>query len=162
MIIRKAELKDLQAITDIYNHAILNLTATFDEEIKSLEERKEWYFAHQGSRYPLIVAELNAEIVGWGSISPFRPRAGYRFTGETSIYVRTDRQGHKIGTLLLKELIDMACASGLHTLMGIIVDDNLPSIKLHAKFGFEIVGRFKEAGYKFGRWLDVIIMQKML
>jgi len=90
MIIRKANLRDLEAITKIYNYAVLNLTATFDEEPKDWEERKEWFSSHQDPRYPLIVAEEKGDIVGWGSISPFRPRKAYRFSGETSVYVRND------------------------------------------------------------------------
>jgi len=162
LMIRKAELKDLEAITNIYNHAILNLTATFDEETKEMEERIEWFNSHQDPKYPLIVAESEGEILGWGSISPFRPRRAYRFSGETSIYIRNDMYGQGIGTLLLKELIRLAEENGLHTLLGIIVDDNEPSIKLHSKFGFQVAGKFQEVGYKFDRWLNVIIMQKML
>ncbi|NLT95364.1 MAG: N-acetyltransferase [Clostridia bacterium] len=162
MIIRKANLRDLEAITKIYNYAVLNLTATFDEEPKDWEERKEWFSSHQDPRYPLIVAEEKGDIVGWGSISPFRPRKAYRFSGETSVYVRNDMYGKGIGTLLLQELVRLARESGLHTLLAIIVDDNEASIKLHSKFGFETVGRFKEVGYKFGKWLNVVIMQKML
>ncbi|MFZ5945475.1 MAG: GNAT family N-acetyltransferase [Bacillota bacterium] len=162
MIIRKAEIKDLKEIADIYNHAILNLTATFDEEVKSLQERREWFEIHQDSRYPLLVVQEEKEIVGWGSISQFKPRAGYRFTGETSIYVRHDKYGNNIGSLLLEELINLSKKSGLHCLMGIIVDNNVPSINLHAKYGFKIVGNYREVGFKFGRWLDVVVMQKIL
>ncbi|KJS21461.1 MAG: hypothetical protein VR72_10645 [Clostridiaceae bacterium BRH_c20a] len=162
MLIRKAHFKDLPAINEIYNHAILNLTATFDEEIRKFEERQEWFETHHDPRYPLVVAEDNGEVVGWGSISPFRPRAAYRFSGETSIYVRNDKYGHGIGTLLLQELIILAKENKLHALLGIIVDDNQSSIKLHCKFGFQKVGYLKEVGFKFGRWLDIIIMQKML
>jgi len=105
--------------------------------------------------------ETEGEIVGWGSISPFRPRAAYRFTGETSIYVRCDQYNQGIGSLILGELVKRGEENGLHSLMGIIVDGNQASIKLHRKFGFEIVGNFKEVGYKFNKWLDVIIMQKI-
>ncbi|KJS82523.1 MAG: hypothetical protein JM58_14985 [Peptococcaceae bacterium BICA1-8] len=162
MLIRKAQLKDLADINEIYNHAILNLTATFDEEIKTSQERQEWFASHQDLQYPLIVAEDKGEVVGWGTISPFRPRTAYRFSGETSIYVRNDMYGQGIGTFLLKELIILAGENNLHTIFGIIVDDNNSSIKLHSKLGFEKVGYLKGAGFKFNRWLDIIIMQKML
>ncbi|MFZ7101650.1 MAG: GNAT family N-acetyltransferase [Peptococcaceae bacterium] len=162
MLIRKAVLEDLPQITDIYNYAVLNLTATFDEEEKTITERQQWFATHQDERFPLLVAEKEGEIVGWGSLSQFRPRAGYRFSGETSLYIRHDMYGQNIGTLLLAELIRLGRENGLHSLLGIIVDSNLASIKLHSKFGFEIAGHYREAGFKFGRWLDVNVMQKML
>lgn len=162
MLIRKARLGDLEAITNIYNFAVINLTATFDEEPKDMEERKEWFKTHQDLRYPLIVAEDKGVILGWASISPFRPRKAYRLTGETSIYLRSDMYGKGIGTLLLQELVKLAQENGIHTLIGIIVDDNKASIKIHSKCGFEVVGYYKEVGLKFGTWLNVVIMQKML
>ncbi|MGI6225077.1 MAG: GNAT family N-acetyltransferase [Peptococcales bacterium] len=162
MLIRKAEIKDLEAITKIYNYAVLNLTATFDEEPKNLEERKKWFISHQDPRYPLIVAEDKGYILGWGSISPFRPRPAYRFSGETSIYIHQDAYGRGIGTLLLEELIRLAKENDLHTLLALIVVDNQPSIKLHSKFGFQVAGHYKEIGFKFEKWLDIYIMQKML
>lgn len=162
LILRKATLEDLGEITDIYNYAIENLTATFDENQKTIEERKIWFETHQIDKYPLIVAEEEGEILGWGSISPFRERSAYRFTGETSIYVRKDIQGQGIGTRLLKKLIDLTRESDLHTLIAVIADGNEASIRLHANLGFQIVGQMQEIGYKFEDWVDVLLMQKLI
>lgn len=162
LILRKATLEDLGQITDIYNYAIKNLTATFDEKEKTIEERKAWFERHQADKYPLVVAEEEGDILGWGSISPFRERSAYRFTGETSAYVRKGLQGQGIGTTILKKLIDLTRKSDLHTLVSLIADGNEASVRLHANLGFQIVGQIQEVGYKFDDWVDVLIMQKIL
>ena len=162
LILRKATLEDLGEITDIYNYAIKNLTATFDEKEKTLEDRRAWFESHQVDKYPLIVAEEEGEILGWGSISLFRERPAYRFTGETSIYVRKGFQGQGVGTRILKKLIDLTRESDLHTLVALIADGNEASIRLHANLGFQIVGQVQEVGYKFEDWVNVLLMQKIL
>ncbi len=162
MIIRAAKGEDLQAITEIYNDAILRLPSTFDEEPKSMEDRLEWFRFHQNPRYPLLSAVDSGEVVGWGSISPFHPRNAYRFTGETSIYVRKDMYGRGIGSALLGELVRAAAGQGYHSLMALIVGGNEASVRIHEKFGFRLVGTYREVGFKFGRWHDIHVMQRLL
>lgn len=162
MQIRLAELSDLKQVQDIYNHAILNLTATFEEIPKSYAEYKEWFTFHQNAKYPLIVAVQDSQVLGWASISSFNPRSAYRFTGETSVYIKEDFCGQGIGSNLLQFLLSLAQEQNYHTLIALIAGNNQTSINLHHKFGFEIAGNCKEVGYKFGNWLDLTIMQKQL
>ena len=162
VVVRKATVEDLFSITEIYNHAIRTLTATFDVEEKTMEDRREWFDSHQDPNFPLLVVEEGGEILGWGCISPFRPRAAYRFTGETSIYIRDDAHGQGLGSRIMEGLMELASESDLHTLTAVIANGNEASIKLHNKFGFEVVGQLKQVGYKFDDWIDVVLMQKML
>ena len=163
MQIRPAVSADLPAILDIYNDAVLNLTATYDCERQSLEARTTWYADHQREGYPVFVAEDAAgQVVGWSSLSKFRPRPGYRFTGEDSVYVAADRHGQGIGQLLLPPVIDGARQLGLRAILAGIDASSEASRRLHARFGFEQVAYLKEVGYKFGRWLDVVYMELLL
>ena len=162
VVVRKAKIEDLKSITAIYNYAIRNLTATFDEEEKTWEDRMDWFASHQNEDFPLLVVEDKGEVLGWGSVSPFRPRSAYRFTGETSIYIHNGVHGQGLGTKIMEELINLAEQSDLQTLVAVIADDNEASIKLHAKFGFETAGYLKQVGYKFNNWVDVVIMQRMI
>jgi len=162
MEIRKGTRPDLPEIGDIYNHAILNLTATFDENIKSVLEFEEWLSFHQNPTYPLIVAMEDNIVLGWATISPLIPRTAARFTGETSIYIRDDMYGRGIGSKLLAALISKGEKQGYRSLVGLITNNNEASIKLHEKHGYKIVGRYEDAGYKFSKWLDLILMQKKL
>ncbi|SHE39764.1 phosphinothricin acetyltransferase [Caldanaerobius fijiensis DSM 17918] len=161
LVIRRAKIEDVPWIMEIYNEAILSSFATFDVEPKTLEDRKEWFLSH-GDDYPIFVAELNGNIVGWASISRFRDRYAYRYTVEDSIYIKKDYRGMGIGTELLKTLINAAKELGYHTIVGVISSQNVESINLHKKLGFEITGVCKEVGYKFDQWIDVIYMQIML
>ena len=161
VILRDATASDLPAINDIFNHYVRNCTCAWSDEPTTLQERAEWFDSH-GSRHPIIVAQRGAEVVGWGSISPFHHRSGYRFTVEDSLYIRPDSQGQGIGKMLLAELIVRAKTLDYHSVMALISADQGPSLALHAKFGFEECGRLHEAGFKFERWLDVVYMQKML
>ncbi|MBO8126602.1 MAG: N-acetyltransferase [Firmicutes bacterium] len=160
MKIRLAEIGDLSRINDIYNTFVEKSTATFDTQPTSIEQREEW-FAQHGGIYPVLVAE-EKEVMGWGSLSPFSQRPAYRFTVEHSIYVAEEYQRQGIGTRLLEELMARAIEGGFHTMVARITGENQASVNLHKKYGFEQVGLLKEVGYKFGRWLDVIYMQKIL
>jgi phosphinothricin acetyltransferase len=110
----------------------------------------------------VTVAEVEAEILGWASLSEFRERAAYRHTVENSVYVRHDSHGRGIGSALLKDSIDRARQIGHHTIIGVLDAEQTASVALHKKFGFTICGEMKEVGFKFDRWLNVIIMQLML
>jgi phosphinothricin acetyltransferase len=151
----------ISGITEIYNWAILNTTATFDTEIKSLDDRREWLSGH-GGRQPVIVAVDGGRVVGWASVTQYSPRLAYRYTGEDSIYVHPDHFGKGIGKALLKELIALTREKEYVTLLGRVVDGNETSIKLHNSLGFSTVGKLTKVGRKFDMWLDVLFMQIML
>jgi len=158
--IRKASLKDLKGITEIYNHAILNTVATFDTEIKTVKEQKRWFEEH-GPKNPIIVAEIDKEIVGFASLSKYSTRCAYSDTAEISLYVKEKYQGKNIGKQLMKEIIDAGEKAGLHAIISRIAQGNKISIHLHETVGFKHVGIYKEVGYKFGKRLDVYLMEKI-
>lgn len=163
IVIRRATRTDVPAILEIYNDAVLNTTASAEYEPRALEVEYAWFDEHERGGYPIFVASNNAnEIVGWSSSSPYRERYGYRFTVENSIYVHPQWRGRGVGKLLLPPLFDAAREMKLHAILAGISADNEASIKLHAQFGFEKVAHFKETIYKFGRWLDVVYMEKLL
>ena len=159
--IRLAERRDAEAIRTIYNAEVATSTVTFDLVPRSLDEQIGWLDAHAGG-HPAIVAELDGIVAGFGSLSPFRDRAAYGGTVEDSLYVDPAHQGRGLGRALLRELVRLADAHGFHTVIGRIVGGHEVSIALHAGCGFETVGVEREVGRKFGRWLDVVVMQRML
>ena len=160
-VVRPAVERDLQPVLDIYNDAVLTSTATFDVEPRSMADHRAWcqQFRHP---YVLLVATLAGEVVGWACLHAFGGKPGYRFSTENSVYVRTDRWRQGIGRVLLEALLERAAASGFHTVIARIAGDNPASVRLHEQLGFEHAGREREVGYKFDRWLDVVVMQKML
>jgi phosphinothricin acetyltransferase len=163
MIIRPAIREDLPAILDIYNEAVLNTTATYDYEPRTLNHRIAWFEDHQRLNYPIFVAvDESGRVGGWSSLNRYHDRPGYRFTTENSVYVAADLRGRGIGRLLMPPLIDGARDRGLHAILAGIDAENDVSIRLHARFGFQTVARFKQVGFKFGRWLDVIYMELLL
>jgi phosphinothricin acetyltransferase len=159
--IRLASRSDLPIIDDIYNWYIPRSTCTYQEQVDPFESRVKW-FSHHGERHPVTVAELNGQVVGWGSLSEFRDRSAYRFTCEDSVYVHHDFHGRGIGSVLLGDLIERARALGYHTIIAGADGEQPASIALHRKFGFEPVAHFKQVGFKFERWLDVVFLQLML
>ena len=163
MQIRLATRADLPGILEIYNDAVLTTTATYDYEPRTLEHRTHWFEERQRDRYPVFVAVDDAgRVAGWSALNPFHARIGYQFTSENSVYVAADMRGNGIGKLLLAPLIEAAKARGLHAIIAAIDADNEASIRLHAGFGFEKVGHFKQTGFKFNRWLDLVYMEKLL
>ena len=159
--IRKATEQDLHAITEIYNEAILYGTATFDTELKSLNNRRLWLRQHS-DMYPALVAETREGVVGWGSLSRWSDRCAYDSTAELSIYFHTDHRGKGYGKVLMRELLEAGKKGGLHTVISRITQGNDASIYLHTLYGFTTIGVMKEVGKKFGQLLDVTMMQKML
>jgi L-amino acid N-acyltransferase YncA len=159
--IRPAAESDLRAINDIYNHYVLHSTCTYQEEPEALESRRQW-FSHHGEKHPVIVAEADGEILGWGSLSAYHARSAYRHTVENSVYVHHRRHRQGIGSLLLQELIVRARQQGHRVIIAGIDGEQTASVALHAKFQFQKVGHLKHVGFKFGRWLDVIYMQLSL
>jgi len=158
LVIRKATLDDLDAITEIYNDAIVKTVATFDTEPKRLEEQKRWFMT-PGDEYPILVAEQDHRILGWASLGQWSDRCAYSETAEISLYVREGHRGKGIGRLLLREIIDEGRRVHLHTVLARIADGNSVSIHVHEAVGFRHVGVMKEVGRKFGRLLDVNLMQ---
>jgi len=161
VIIRAAERRDAEGIRTIYNHYVNESTALFDMVPRTLDEQVQWIDEHSGG-HPAVVAELDGLIVGFGSLSAFRPRPAYATTVEDSVYLLVDHQGQGIGRRLLEELLRLAAAHGFHSVIARITGANDASIALHASCGFETVGTEREVGRKFGQWLDVVEMQRML
>ena len=163
MQIRPATHGDLPGILEIYNDAVLTTTATYDYDLRTLEHRTQWFEERQRDGYPVFVAVDDAgRVIGWSALNPFHARIGYRFTSENSVYVAADMRGKGVGKLLLPPLIDGAKTRGLHAIIAVIDADNEASIRLHAAFAFEKVGHFKQTGFKFNRWLDVVYMERLV
>lgn len=160
--IRKATEADLNSILEIVNHAILHTTANYNYEIQTIENQNEWFNVKTNLNFPVIVAETESNVIGFGTYGMFREKIGYQFTVEHSVYVAENYIGKGIGGLLLSDLIRMAKLQGMHVMMGAIDATNESSIAFHEKYGFEICGRVKEVGYKFDRWLDLVFMQLIL
>ncbi len=160
-MLRPAIVGDLPRINDIYNHYVLHSTCTYQEVPETMENRENWFQRH-GPNHPVTVAEMDGQIVGWGSLSPYHARSAYRFTAENSVYIHHDYHRKGIGSIILADLIDRAKSLGYHTIIASIDGDQAASIALHAKFKFETFGHLKQIGFKFGRWLDVIYMQLSL
>lgn len=161
MKIRAAELGDAEGIRTIYNHAVETSTAVFDIEPRSIEAQQQWLTDRSGA-HAVVIADIDGQVAGFASLSPYRPRPAYLTTVESSVYVHDDHHGQGIGTQLYEELSQVAVRHGFHTMMAWIADGNEASIALHTKSGFELVGTQRQVGRKFGRWLDVTIMQKLL
>lgn len=162
MQVRLATLADAEAIRAIYNVEVTGSTVTFDLVPRSREAQESWLRAHAGA-HPAVVAEAApGRVVGFGSLSSYRDRPAYATTVEDSVYVERRQRGQGIGRLLLSELVTMATAHGFHAVMARIVGGHDASIALHRSCGFEMVGVEREVGRKFGRWLDVVLMQRLL
>lgn len=159
--IRRADLSDLAEIIAIYNEAIVATTATFDTEPKSVEERVQWFRDHDAN-HPILVAVIDGAVIGWSSLSRWSERRAYDRTVETSSYVTSAFRGRGIGRKLKEAIIEEARRLGFHTIIARIVAGNEESLHLNESMGFVLVGTMKEVGLKFGRFLDVHILQKML
>jgi len=157
---REATANDLYAITEIYNEAIVNNVATFDTEPKTTYEQERWFEDHD-SKHPILVAEMDDLVVGWASLSKWSDRCAYTDTGEVSLYIRAADRGKGIGRELLFTIIKEGKNVGLHTIIARIAEGNIVSIHLCETMGFRHIGTMKEVGKKFGRLLDVHLMQKI-
>jgi len=158
---RLATIDDAEATRAIYNLEVTESTVTFDLVARTLEQQQDYLVARSGA-HAVLVAEEGGEVVGFASFSPYRDRPAYSTTVEDSVYVRRDQQGRGVGTLLLGELVALARSHGFHAIMARIVGGHDASIALHRALGFELVGTEREVGRKFGRWLDVDVMQLLL
>jgi phosphinothricin acetyltransferase len=160
--IRKATSADVPKILDIINYSILHTTANYNYDIQTLEVQQKWFEDKKANNFPVIVAEVNEKVIGFGSYGTFREKIGYQYTVEHSVYVEDEFTGKGIGKLLLSELIQLAKQQGFHVMIGAIDADNKGSIAFHKKFGFVENGIIKEIGFKFGKWLDLLFMQLIL
>ena len=159
--VRLASPGDAEAIRSIYNLEVTESTVTFDLVPRTLADQLAWLAAHDGV-HPAVVAELDGEVVGFGSLAPYRSRPAYATTVEDSVYVRRDRRGNGYGRAILSELVRLATLHGFHAVMARVVGGHQASIGLHQACEFEMVGVEREVGRKFGRWLDVVVMQRLL
>lgn len=161
MELRLATLDDAEAIRDIYNLEVTTSTATFDLVPRTPEEQRAWQAERSGAR-AVLVATDGGQVVGFGSLSPWRDRPAYATTVEDSVYVHRAHHGQGVGRALLTELVRTATAHGFHACMARIVGGHDASIALHHACGFEVVGTEREVGRKLGRWLDVVVMERLL
>jgi phosphinothricin acetyltransferase len=161
MEVRLATLDDAEAIREIYNREVTGSTVTFDLVPRTLADQRAWLAAHAGA-HPAIVAVDGGDVTGFGSLTAYRDRPAYSTTVEDSVYVHQDHRGKGIGKLVLDELMRLATVHGFHAVMARIVGGHEASIALHRACGFELVGVEREVGRKFGKWLDVALMQRLL
>ncbi|MBC6999463.1 GNAT family N-acetyltransferase [Cytophaga sp. FL35] len=159
MLIRSATEKDLSAILKIINHEILYTTSLYHYDPRTEEQQLQWFREKQENNFPIIVAEIENEVIGFGSYGTFRPWAAYRFSVEHSIYVHKDFQGQGVGKVLMVHLIELAKKEGYRTMLAGVDASNTASVAFHKKFGFKEVGIFKQVGYKFDKWLDLTFLQ---
>jgi L-amino acid N-acyltransferase len=160
--IRQANHNDMPSVLEIVNYEILNTTAIWDYDTRSLAQQEAILKEKNEKKFPFLVAEKDGKIIGFGTYGTFRFKIGYRFTVEHSVYIHKDYHGNGAGSILLKELIEIAKTQKLHTMIGVIDSENLGSIAFHKKLGFKEVGHIKETGYKFDRWLDSVFVQIIL
>ena len=160
--IRPAAEADLPGILAIYNDAVTNTTSIWNETLSDLEGRKTWWRERTERGFPVLVATMDNDIAGYATFGPFRPHEGYRLTAENSVYVRDRLRGQGIASALMPPLIEEAEKLGLHAMIAGIEAENRASIRLHKRFGFREVARLPEVGTKFGRWLDLVLMQRMI
>ncbi len=160
--IRPYKTEDTQAILDIINHSILHSTALYDYTARSYEQQRLILEEKISKKFPVIIAEIEGKVVGFGMYTEFRFREAYQYTVEHSVYLNENFQGKGIGKLLLGKLIALAREQKLHTMIGVIDSENQDSIEFHKKFGFKTVGIVKESGYKFDRWLNSVFVQLIL
>lgn len=158
LVFRPSEEKDLEQLTAIYNEQVLHGTATFDEEPKTVDQRREWLLAHNRENHPLIscLEGENGPVIGYASLSTYNPKDAYSSSVELSIYVAKKARGMGVGTRLMEQILRLAKEDPrTHLVISLITSENTASLSLHRKFGFTFAGRVPEVGTKFGRWLNV-------
>lgn len=161
--VRDAQPADLPAIRDIYNDAVLNTTAIWNEQPVDLGNRQAWFSARQTQGYPVLVAvDAEDNVLGYASFGDWRPFDGFRRTVEHSVYVCRNQRGNGLGPLLMSALIERARACDKHVMVAAIESGNTASIRLHERIGFVTTGQMPQVGTKFGRWLDLTFMQLVL
>lgn len=165
MIIRDATDDDMPAIRDIYNALIPTTTGAWTESLQTLRQRRAWFRRQRANGFPVLVADENGHVIGFSAYGSFRGAGkwmGYRFTVEHTVHVRESHWGTGVGKALMRELTDRARRADIHVMVGAIDSDNLASIRFHESLGFSIVARMPEVGFKFGRRLDLVLMQRIV
>lgn len=162
MKIEKANENHLKEINEITNYFIKNTNFNFNFQEKSLQDTKNWYREHLEKNFPIIVCILDNNVLGWASLFTFRNYRGYDKTVEVSLYVKNEYKRMGIGSLLLQKIEEEAINRKFHSIVSVVTAGNDASINLHKKFGYEIVGIFKEIGYKNNTFLDVMFLYKIL
>lgn len=162
LTLRPACPDDLPAINDIYNHYVLHSTCTYQVAPSTMAEREAWWLERTPQHPVRVLVEADGTVAGWSALSAFKTREAYARTVENSIYVRHDRLGRGLGRLLLQDQLAEAHRLGHHAVLAVICSSQTPSIRLHEAFGFAHAGLLREVGYKFGRWLDIVLMQRLL
>lgn len=162
MHIRDATPDDLPGILEIHNDAIANTTAIWDEEPVDLAERRAWFDARTGAGNPILTADVDGVIAGYASYAQWRPKSGFRHSMEHSVYIHPAFRRRGLASALLGGLIERAHGSQVHAMVAFIETENTGSIALHGKHGFVVVGELPQVGVKFGRWLDLTLMQLTL
>lgn len=160
--IRPAKPKDINKILEIVNYEILNSTVLYDYKERTYEQQFKWFEQKRLNEMPVIVAEKDNEVIGFGTYGIFRPWAAYQFSVEHSIYIDKDSRGNGIGKQLMSKLIELAKEGGYHTMIAGVDGSNKGSFEFHEKFGFKEIGTFKQVGYKFDKWLDLRFLQLFL
>lgn len=161
--IRPATTADLPEILAIFNDVIATSTAVFSHDPVTLDDRRLWFETRQRAGFPVLVADRDGAVVGFASFGEFRGAwPGYRYSVEHSVHVRRDCRGQGIGPRLVTALFAPALAMGKHVMVGGIDATNAASLRMHEALGFERVAHFKEVGHKFGRWLDLVFVQRLL
>lgn len=162
MNIRDAREEDLAGILAIYNDVVATSTAIYSDRPSTLEDRRTWWQTRTSLGYPVLVAVDETGVIGFASFGDFRSWPGYRFTVEHSVHVRADRRAHGVGRALMEELLPRASALGKHVMIAGVDADNAGSLRFHERLGFTQVAHFKEVGFKFDRWLDLVFLQRWL
>jgi L-amino acid N-acyltransferase len=162
MTIRDAVEGDLPEITAIYNDVLMTSTAIYRDEPATVAERLAFWLARVEQNYPTLVACDGGAVIGFASFGDFRAWPGYRFTVEHTVHVHASWRGRGVGSELVRALIPRAAALGKHVMIGGIDADNVASLRFHERIGFEQVAHFKEVGFKFGRFLDLVFVQRRL
>jgi L-amino acid N-acyltransferase len=160
--IRDATTADLPAMLEIYNDAVLTTTAVWDDNPRTLHAQEQWFDAKRAQGHPVLVALRGSDLAGFCSYGPFRPWPGYRFTVENSIYTHPSHRRRGVAPRLLTSLVERATAQGMHCIIGGIEAQNLASIQLHASVGYAQGAHLHQVGWKFGRWLDLVLMERRL
>ena len=161
-LVRDAGPDDLPRILEITNHAILFGTALWTITPATLDTRGAWMAERRAAGHPVLVVEENGAVQGYGAYGPFRPHDGYRHTVEHSLYIDPSCQRRGYGSAILQALVRRATDAGLHAMVGGIAADNDASIALHLRHGFTVAARLPEVGAKFGRWLDLVFVHRLL
>jgi len=160
--IRDASESDVPGILAIYNDVIATSTAVYRDDPASLDDRLQWFGARASQSYPVLVAVDDSGILGFASYGDFRAWPGYRFSVEHTVHIRTDQRGRGVGTLLMRALIQRAIEQGKHVMIGGVDADNEASLRFHDRLGFARAAHLHQVGFKFGRWLDLVFVQRVL